>query len=104
MQVNTTSVQLWAIDAAVKYRGLSLSGEYYLRWLIGFRQTGGPLSIRGLFARGAYAQASYFVLPKRLEGYARFSYVAGQFGGGDEWSGGLNQLAREPDAQLANDI
>lgn len=48
------------------------------------------MSIRDLFAQGAYAQASYFVLPKRLEGYARFSLASGQGGGGNEWSGGLN--------------
>jgi hypothetical protein len=88
--VTTTSAQLWSIDAALKFRGLSLAGEYYFRGLNDFRRTGGPLSIRDLFAQGAYAQASYFVLPKRLEGYARFSFVSGQFGGGNEWSGGLN--------------
>jgi hypothetical protein len=88
--VNTTSARLWAIDGALKYRGLGLSGEYYFRWLGDFRSTGGPLAIRSLFDTGAYAQASYFVVPKRLEGYARFSFVTGRFGGGNEWSGGLN--------------
>ncbi|SIN90262.1 Phosphate-selective porin O and P [Singulisphaera sp. GP187] len=90
VHINTTSVQLWAIDAAVKYRGFSLSGEYYLRWLNDFRHTGGALPIRSLFDQGAYAQTSYFVIPSRLEGYARYSFVAGRFGAGDEWSGGLN--------------
>ena len=103
VQVNTTGVQLWSIDAAVKYRGLSLSGEYYLRWLDDFRYTGGPLSIRSLFDNGAYAQASYFVIPRRLEGYARSSFVTGRFGGGDEWSGGLNWYVLGH-AQLADDL
>jgi hypothetical protein len=94
VQILTTGVQLWSIDAAVKYRGLSLSGEYYLRWLDDFRYTGGPLSIRSLFDSGAYGQASYFVIPKRLEGYARSSFVNGRFGGGNEWSGGLNWYLR----------
>ncbi len=89
VQIDATSVQLWAIDAGFKYRGLSLSGEYYLRWLDDFRYTG-PLSIRSLFDNGAYAQTSYFLIPNRLEMYARFSFVTGRFGGGDEWSGGLN--------------
>src|SRR6185437_9070274 len=70
LNVNTASVQLWAIDAAVKYRGFSLSGEYYLRWLDDFRDTGGPLAVRSLFDNGAYAQASYFLVPRRLETYA----------------------------------
>ncbi|MDR3622917.1 MAG: hypothetical protein P4L85_26420 [Paludisphaera borealis] len=90
VQVNTTSVQLLAIDAAAKYRGFSLSGEYYLRWLDDFSYTGGPLAVRSLFTHGAYAQTSYFVIPKRLEGYGRYSFVTGGQGGGDEWSGGLN--------------
>ncbi|AGA29716.1 hypothetical protein [Singulisphaera acidiphila] len=90
VNVNTASVQLWALDAAFKYRGLSISGEYYLRWLDDFRHTGGPLPIRSLFDHGAYAQASYFVVPRRLEGYARTSFVTGRFGDGNEWGGGLN--------------
>jgi hypothetical protein len=92
--VNTTSVQLWAIDAALKCRGLGLSGEYYFRWLDDLRATGGRLPIRSLFAHGAYAQASYFLVPERLEGFARFSFVDGHFGGGDEWAGGLNYYVR----------
>jgi hypothetical protein len=90
VQVNTTSVQLWSIDAAVKYRGLSLSGEYYLRWLDDLRYTGGPLSMRSMFDHGAYAQVSYFMIARRLEAYARSSFVTGRFGDGNEWGGGLN--------------
>jgi hypothetical protein len=90
VQVTTTSVQLWAVDAAIKYRGLSFSGEYYFRWLDDFRHIGGPLAIRSLFASGAYAQSSYFLIAKRMEIYGRFSFVTGGQGGGDEWSGGLN--------------
>ena len=90
VEVTSTNVRLWSIDAAAKYRGLSLSGEYYLRWLDDFSYIGGPLSVRGLFTHGAYAQTSYFIIPKRLEGYGRYSFVTGGQGGGDEWSGGLN--------------
>jgi hypothetical protein len=90
VQVNTTNVRLWAMDAAFKYRGFGFSGEYYLRWLNDFSYTGGPLAIRGLFTHGGYAQASYFPIPRRLEAYARYSFITGGQGGGDEWSGGLN--------------
>lgn len=88
--VNATNVQLWAVDAALKYRGFSLSGEHYFRWLDDFAYTGGPLSVRSLFTHGAYAQTSYFIIPKKLEGYGRYSFVTGGQGGGDEWSGGVN--------------
>ncbi|WP_406694154.1 porin [Singulisphaera sp. Ch08] len=90
VEVNATNVRLWALDAAIKYRGLNLSGEYYLRWLDDFSSTGGPLTTQSVFTHGAYAQTSYFMIPRRLEGYARYSFVSGQFGEGDEWSGGLN--------------
>lgn len=92
--IQTTSVQLWAVDAAVKYRGFSLSGEYYFRWLSDFLHTGNPPTVSSLFDNGAYVQGSYFVVPRKLEGYARYSFVTGRFGGGDEWSGGLNWYVR----------
>jgi hypothetical protein len=92
--IHTTSVQLWSIDAALEYRGFSLSGEYYFRWLNDFLHTGGPPAVTSLFDNGAYAQGSYFVIPHKLEGYARYSFVTGRFGGGDEWSGGLNWYVR----------
>jgi hypothetical protein len=95
VHVDAVSAQLLAFDAAVKYRGFSLSGEYYFRWLNSFRTSGGVTPISSLFAHGAYAQASYFFLPKRLEAYSRFSFVTGQFGGGNEWAGGLNWYVRE---------
>lgn len=90
IRVNTADVQLWAFDAAFKFRGFSLSGEYYLRWLDDFRATGGRIPIRSLFDHGGYAQTSYFIIPSRLETYARYSVVTGRFGEGDEWGGGLN--------------
>jgi hypothetical protein len=95
VHVDAVSVQLWSIDAAVKYRGFALSGEYYLRWLDRFRTSGGPAPVNSLFDHGAFGQASYFFLPKRLEGYARYSYVNGRFGSGNEWSGGLNWYVRQ---------
>lgn len=95
LHVDAVSAQLLSVDAAVKYRGFSLSGEYYLRWLNGFRTSGGVTPISNLFDRGAYAQASFFFLPKRLEAYTRSSFVTGRFGGGNEWGGGINWYVRE---------
>jgi len=56
-------------DAAFKWRGLSLQGEYM------FGQADGKASNNTIRAQGFYAQAGYFVIPKHLELAARYSYV-----------------------------
>ena len=53
VELISTGVQLWTIDAAVKYRGLGISGEYFFRWLDGFKETGGRSPFRTLFDQGA---------------------------------------------------
>ncbi len=73
----STGIQLWTIDAAVKYRGVSLSGEYFFRWLDDFKQTGDRLPFRSLFDHGALLQGGFFLIPGKLEAFARTSFVAG---------------------------
>ncbi len=89
VELISTAVQLWTIDAAVKYRGFGISGEYFFRWLDGFKETGGGSPYRTIFDQGGLLQAGYFVAPK-LETFARTSFVAGPFGGGNEYGGGVN--------------
>jgi hypothetical protein len=86
----STGIQLWTIDAALKYRGLGISGEYFLRWLDEFHQAGGTLPFHSLFDQGGLLQGGYFFVPSKLEGFARTSFVTGRFGTGDEWGGGVN--------------
>lgn len=59
----------WSVDAAFKWRGLSLQAEY-LRGRAEGRETGTVLR-----ARGAYVQAGYLILPGRLGFAARYSSV-----------------------------
>jgi hypothetical protein len=89
-----TDVQLWTIDAAAKYRGLSLSGEYFLRWLDNFNTGGGPMPFHSLFDTGALLQGSFFLIPGKFEAFARSSFVTGHFGGGYEVGGGVNWYPR----------
>lgn len=82
--------RFWSVDAGLKYRGLGLSGEYYFRWLDNF-QTNKPLpGIQKIFDSGGYLQLSYAVLPKKLEFYSKTSLVAGPYGSGNDYGGGLN--------------
>jgi hypothetical protein len=87
-------VQLWTIDAAAKYRGLSISGEYFFRWLDRFNTGEAAPPFRSLFDTGALLQGSYCVIPRKLEAYARSSFVTGHFGGGYEVGGGVNWYPR----------
>lgn len=85
-----TNVQLWTVDAAFKYRGLSLDGEYFIRWLDGFSSVGKAPSFASLFDYGALLQGGCFWIPTKLETYARSSFVSGRFGSGSEFGGGVN--------------
>jgi hypothetical protein len=86
----STAVQLWTIDAAIKYRGLGVSGEYFFRWLDGFKEFGGRSPHQTIFDQGGLLQAGFFLMPSKLETYARTSFVTGPFGSGNEVGGGLN--------------
>ncbi|MBI5419944.1 MAG: porin [Deltaproteobacteria bacterium] len=68
---NTEKVDIdsFGVDAAFKWMGLFLQGEYLGGEAEG-KKTGKTLK-----ARGFYAQAGYFVLPRRVEVAARYSYV-----------------------------
>ena len=70
-------------------RGVSLSGEFYMRDL--FNLIGnGPIPRSSIFDYGGFAQAGIFVLPQKFELYGRTSQIAGPFGYGSEYAGGLN--------------
>jgi phosphate-selective porin OprO/OprP len=68
---NTERVDVgtYGVDAAFKWRGLSMQGEYFGGKADG-KSTGNKVH-----SRGYYAQAGYFLLPKRLEVAARYSGV-----------------------------
>lgn len=57
------------IDGVFKWQGLSVQGEYFIG------QADGTTSKNTLRAQGFYAQAGYFVIPKKLELAARYAYL-----------------------------
>jgi len=86
----TASDFLWTLDAGLKYRGLGLSGEYYFRWLNNF-QTDRPMpGIKQIYDQGGYVQLSYAIIPKKLELYTKSSLIAGPYGSGNDYGGGVN--------------
>jgi phosphate-selective porin OprO and OprP len=62
-------IRSWELESQFKWRGLSLQGEYYVG------QAKGSVSGARVYAYGWYAQAGYFILPKRLDLAARYSFV-----------------------------
>ena len=94
-QLNAANFLLWTLDAGVKWRGLSVTGEYFLRWLGSFSYSGAAPERSSLFDHGGYLQSGVFAIPRTLEGYLRSSTVTGPFGRGYEWSLGFNWFPRE---------
>ena len=85
-------VWLYTAHIGLKFRGVSVSSEYYLRWLRDIDAVSGA-KLPSQFDHGGFAQTSCFVLPQRLELFARGSLVTGEFGSGDEVSAGFNWYA-----------
>ncbi len=80
--------KMLAVDGGIKWNGLAVNGQYYLRWLGDF-VADGPLPLASTFDHGGEFSASYFVKQKKLMPYVRTSWVRGQFGNSYEYGAGL---------------
>jgi hypothetical protein len=80
--------KMWAIDGGIKYNGLAINGQYYMRWLNNF-VADGPIPVTSTFDHGYEMSASYFVVPKKVLVFGRSSQVFGQFGNSYEYAGGV---------------
>jgi len=88
-QINDATYKMADANAGVKYRGFSLEGEYYARWVGDFNATG-PLPVNHLFDQGFQVQASTMLIPKQLQAYSAGSKILGQYGNPWDFSVGLN--------------
>ncbi|MGB7924555.1 MAG: hypothetical protein WCF57_15045 [Pyrinomonadaceae bacterium] len=86
--VTNALYKMWAIDGGVKYNGLAVNGQYFMRWLSDF-EADGPIPVTSTFDHGYELSASYFVIPKKLLVYGRSSQVFGHFGNSYEYAGGV---------------
>ena len=77
-----------SIDGGLKWNGLAVNGQYFLRWLNDF-VADRPLPLASTFDHGGELSAGYFVKPKKLMPYVRGSWVRGQFANPYEYGAGL---------------
>jgi hypothetical protein len=87
--VDRFKVYLYSVDAAAKWHGFSLNGEYFFRWVHDIRATG-PIPKRKMFDHGFFLEAGYFLIRNYLELNARTSQIFGDFGDSSEYAGGIN--------------
>jgi hypothetical protein len=85
--VDKVTYKMWAIDGGIKWNGLAVNGQYFMRWLNDFVATG-PIPVESTFDHGFELTAGHFVVPKILQLYARGSQVFGEFGNSSEYGGG----------------
>jgi hypothetical protein len=82
-------LSLVSLDVAYKYRGMSLSSEFYSQELGAFR-TSGPIPVGSLQTYGGVIQGGYFICPRTVELFSRNSFVTGEYGSGNEFGIGFN--------------
>jgi hypothetical protein len=85
--VDKALYKMWAIDGGIKYNGLAVNGQYFMRWLNDF-VADGPLPLASTYDHGFELTAGHFVVPRKLQIYGRGSKVYGQFGDSSEYGGG----------------
>ncbi|MFY9732688.1 MAG: bZIP transcription factor [Candidatus Acidiferrales bacterium] len=78
-----------SFDGGLKYRGFSLDGEYFMRWLDNFKGPG-TAGLPTIFSRGFQMQASAMVVPKTLQLYLGGSSIYGKFGNPFDFRAGVN--------------
>lgn len=88
-QVLEATYQMASFNGGVKYKGLSLDFQYYMRWLHRFKSLG-ELPVTRLFDNGFSIEASGMLIPKVLQLYSIGSYVDGQYGKPWEINAGIN--------------
>ncbi len=86
--LDKATYKMWAADGGLKWNGLAVNGQYFMRWLGDFAADG-PLPIASTFDRGGELSAGYFVAPQKVMVYGRGSWVRGQFGDSHEYGGGV---------------
>ncbi len=80
--INKATYDMLDLDAGIKWRGWSLEGEYYFRWLDDFQVTG-TIPVTSLFDQGFQVYASTMLKPDYWQAYLSGSKIFGEYG--DPW-------------------
>jgi hypothetical protein len=88
-QITGATYTMFTLGAGFKYRGWSLEGEYYWRWVDDF-DTVGFIPVTELYDHGFQLQASTMAIRDRLQLYASGSMIFGEFGDPSDIALGLN--------------
>ena len=86
--VNEATYRMWATDFGVKWNGLAINGQYFVRWLKDF-DADGPLPLASTKDHGGEMTVGQFIKPKKVMVYGRGSWVEGQFGDSFEYGAGM---------------
>ena len=81
--------QMASVDAAFKYKGYSLEGEYYFRKLSKFRGIN-VHDLRPINDNGYQLQATAMLVPKSIQAYAGHSKIFGTYGDPYDMRFGIN--------------
>jgi len=87
--VTDVRYQMSSLDAAFKYKGFSLEGEFYTRWLDKFRGDNVE-QVPNMTDHGFQLQGTGMIMPKQLQGYIGFSKVFGNYGNPYDFRFGTN--------------
>src|SRR5215217_909366 len=88
--------RMTTVDGGFKYRGFSLEGEYFWRWLDDFKFLTVPtpeavqLIPSRLFDHAFQIQGSAMVVPEKLQAYVGVSKIFGQYGQPRDFRTGVN--------------
>lgn len=87
--VTDVKYEMMSLDAGAKFKGFSLEGEYYRRWLHDFRgiATTGLPTLRD---EGFQLQSSAMLLPRTVQAYVSGSKVFGNYGNPWDFRAGVN--------------
>ena len=85
--VDLATYRMWAIDAGIKWKGVAVNAQYFMRWLNDF-EADGPLPLSSTLDHGYELTAGGFVSPKKLLLYGRGSQAFGEFADSHEYGVG----------------
>ena len=86
--VDQATYRMWAADAGIKWNGVAVNAQFFIRWLNDF-EADGALPLESMLDHGGELSASYFLAPKTTMLYGRGSWVRGEFGDSYEYGGGV---------------